>query len=30
MLSGVFARLMYILRRRGSPPPPPLEATTAR
>ena len=29
MLSGVFARLMYILRRRGSPPPPPLEATTA-
>jgi CDP-diacylglycerol--serine O-phosphatidyltransferase len=30
MLSGVFARLMYILRRRGSSPPPPLEATTAR
>ncbi len=30
MLSGVFARLMYILRRRGSPPPPPLEATPAR
>ena len=30
MLSGVFARLLYILRRRGSPPPPPLEATTAR
>ncbi len=30
MLSGVFARLMYILRRRGSPPAPPLEATTAR
>lgn len=29
MLSGVFARLLYILRRRGSPPPPPLEATTA-
>ncbi|MBZ5512293.1 MAG: phosphatidylcholine/phosphatidylserine synthase [Acidobacteriia bacterium] len=29
MLSGVIARLMYILRRRGSPPPPPLEATTA-
>ena len=29
MLSGVFARLMYILRRRGSPPPPPLEAKTA-
>jgi CDP-diacylglycerol--serine O-phosphatidyltransferase len=30
MLSGVFARLLYILHRRGSPPPPPLEATTAR
>jgi len=30
MLSGVFARLLYILRRRGSPPSPPLEATTAR
>lgn len=29
MLSGVFARLLYILRRRGSPPPPPLEATSA-
>ncbi len=29
MLSGVIARLLYILRRRGSPPPP-LEATTAR
>ena len=29
MLSGVLARLMYILRRRGSPPPPPLEATPA-
>ncbi|MBZ5568707.1 MAG: phosphatidylcholine/phosphatidylserine synthase [Acidobacteriia bacterium] len=30
MLSGVLARLMYILRRRGSPPPPPLEATPVR
>jgi CDP-diacylglycerol---serine O-phosphatidyltransferase len=30
MLSGVIARLMYILRRRGTPPPPPLEATPAR
>jgi CDP-diacylglycerol--serine O-phosphatidyltransferase len=30
MLSGVFARLIYVVRRRGSPPPPPLEATTAR
>lgn len=30
MLSGVFARLLYIIRRRGSPPAPPLEATPAR
>jgi CDP-diacylglycerol---serine O-phosphatidyltransferase len=30
MLSGVVARLLYILRRRGSPPSPPLEASTAR
>ncbi len=30
MLSGVFARLLYLVRRRGSSPPPPLEARTAR
>jgi len=30
MLSGIVARLMYILRRPGSPPAPPLEASTAR